>query len=246
MRCYKVEKKWQELDILKEWGKNGIPQFENKETSVSAKYHISIDSTKMRKFLSDNIKRNIFDDYLQLEIGADGTYLNQPQYEFIQISDIVAAKKTFTYADTTLNVPVSSKIKISENLEGGIDYRIELVYNKKENRWVFKKGTFRDDYYWEKIKKSTPYYEYISVAIEKLLNYETIESDCECELEFSIVKSIVKVSQADYDTNVIQQEVTYNNEDFPYIRLVTLYKKRKGEYFFDKISLDETKLRRIL
>lgn len=245
LRCYKEEKKWQELDILKEWGKNGIPQFENKETSVSAKYHISIDSTKMRKFLSDNIKRNIFDDYLQLEIGADGTCLNQPQYEFIQISDIVAAKKTFTYADTTLNVPVSSKIKISENLEGGIDYRIELVYNKKENRWVFKKGTFRDDYYWEKIKKSTPYYEYISVAIEKLLNYETIESDCECELEFSIVKSIVKVSQADYDTNVIQQEVTYNNEDFPYIRLVTLYKKRKGEYFFDKISLDETKLRRI-
>ena len=53
------------------------------------------------------------------------------------------------------------------------------------------------------------------------------------------------MSQADYDTNVIQQEVTYNNEDSPYIRLVTLYKKRKGEYFFDKISLDETKLRRI-
>lgn len=119
------------------------------------------------------------------------------------------------------------------------------MYNKKENRWVFKKGTFRNDYYWEKIKKSTPYYEYISVAIEKLLNYETIESDCECELEFSIVKSIVEVSQADYDTNVIHQEVTYNNEDFPYIRLVTLYKKRKGEYFFNKISLDETKLRRI-
>jgi hypothetical protein len=166
LRCYKEEKKWQELDILKEWGKNGIPQFENKETSVSAKYHISIDSTKMRKFLSDNIKRNIFDDYLQLEIGADGTCLNQPQYEFIQISDIVAAKKTFTYADTTLNVPVSSKIKISENLEGGIDYRIELAYNKKENRWVFKKGTFRNDYFWEKIKKSTPYYEYISVAID--------------------------------------------------------------------------------
>jgi len=82
-------------------------------------------------------------------------------------------------------------------------------------------------------------------SIEKLLSYETIESDCECELEFSIVKSIVEVSQADYDTNVIHQEVTYNNEDFPYIRLVTLYKKRKGEYFFNKISLDETKLRRI-
>ena len=116
---------------------------------------------------------------------------------------------------------------------------------KKENRWVFKKGTFRNDYFWEKIKKSTPYYEYINVAIEKLLNYETIESDCECELEFSIVKSIVEVSQADFDTSVIQQKVTYNNEDFPYIRLVTLYKKRKGEYLFDKISLDETKLRRI-
>ena len=222
LRCYKEEKKWQELDILKEWRKNGIPQFDNKETSVSAKYHISIDSTKMRKFLSDNIKRNIFDDYLQLEISADGTCLNQPKYEFIQISDIVAAKKSFTYADTTLYVPVSSKIKISENLEGGIDYRIELAYNKKENRWVFKKGTFRNDYFWEKIKKSTPYYGYINVAIEKLLNYETIESDCECKLEFSIVKSIVEVSQADFDSSVIQQEVTYNNEDFPYIRLVTL------------------------
>ena len=101
MRCYREEKKWQELDILKEWGKNGIPQFDNKETSVSAKYHISIDSTKMRKFLSENIKRNIFDDYLQLEISADGTCLNQSKYEFIQISDIVAAKKSFTYyADT--------------------------------------------------------------------------------------------------------------------------------------------------
>ena len=99
-------------------------------------------------------KRNIFDDYLQLEISADGTCLNQSKYEFIQISDIVAAKKSFTYyADTTLYVPVSSKIKISENLEGGIDYRIELAYNKKENRWVFKKGTFRNDYFGEKIKK---------------------------------------------------------------------------------------------
>jgi len=234
LRCYKEEKKWQELDILNEWKKNGIPRFNNKETSISAKYQISIDGVKMRKFLSDNIKRNIFDDYLQLEISAEGTCLNQPKYEFIQISNIVPAKKAFTYADTTLYVPVSSKIKISEDLEDGIDYRIELVYNKKENRWVFNKGTFRDEYYWEKIKKSTPYFNYINVAIEKLLNCEMIDSNCECELEFSVVKSVIKVSQADKDDSFIQQEVVYNNEEFPYIRLVTLYKKRKGEYFLIK------------
>ena len=146
LRCYKSEKKWQELDLIKEWQKNGIPRFANNEASVSAKYRINIDDTKMKTFLSENIKRNIFDDYIRLEIGTDGSYSsNRPQYEFIQISDIIPAQKTFTYADTTFYVPVSSSIKISEDLKDGIDYKIELEYNKKENRWVFKKGTFRED-----------------------------------------------------------------------------------------------------
>ena len=246
LRCYREEKKWQELDILKEWEKNGIPQFDNKETSVSAKYHISIDSTKMREFLSDNKKRNAFDDYVQLEISADGMYsLKLPKYEFIQISDIVAAKKTFTYADTTLYVPVSSIIKISEDLDDAINYRIKLEYNKKENMWLFKKGSFRDDNFWEKIKKSTPYYDYINVAIEKLLDIETMDAACQYELEFSMSTSVIKVTQADKESRFIQQEVRYNNEEIPFIRLVTLYKKSKGEYFFDKISLERTKLRNI-
>lgn len=245
LRCYREEKKWQELDILKEWGKNGIPQFDNKETSVSAKYHISIDSTKMRKFLSENIKRNIFDDYLQLEISADGTCLNQPKYEFIQISDIVAAKKSFTYADTTLYVPVFTTIKITEELDRKIDYRIYLVYNKKENTWQFKNGTFRDDYYWEKIKKSAPYYEFINIAIEKLLAKETMDASCQYELEFSMGTSIIKVSQVDKDSRYLQQKAIYKNEEIPIINLVTLYKKRKGEYFYDKISLEQTKFRSI-
>lgn len=90
---------------------------------------------------------------MRLEIGADGSYSsNRPQYEFIQISDIVPAQKTFTYADTTFYVPVSSSIKITEDLKDDIDYRIELEYNKKENRWVFKEGTFCKDY-WKRIKK---------------------------------------------------------------------------------------------
>ena len=43
----------------------------------------------------------------------------------------------------------------------------------------------------------------------------------------------------------IQQEVRYNNEEIPFIRLVTLYKKSKCEYSFDKISLERTKNRSI-
>lgn len=239
LRCYRSEKKWQELDIIKEWEKKGIPRFANNEASVSAKYHINIDEAKIKKFLSENIKRNIFNDYMRIEIGTDGSYTsNRPQYEFIQISDIIPAQKIFTYADTTFYVPVSSSIKISEDLKNGIDYRIELEYNKKENRWVFKKGTFREDYYWEKIKKSTPYYDYINVAIEKVLTYETIDSNCECELEFSIVKSVVTASQADKDNRYNQQEVIYKNEEIPYVKLVTLYKKNKGDYYYDKISLE--------
>ena len=245
LRCYREEKKWQELDIIKEWEKYGIPQFGNKETSVSAKYHINIDSTKMRKFLSDNIKRNIFDDYIRLEINTDGTCSNRPRYDFIQISDIISAQKTFIYADTTLYVPVYSDIRISEELEDEIDYRIELEYNKKENRWYFKKGSFRDDYFWVKIKKTTPYYDYINVAIEKVLDIETMDAACQYELEFSMGTSVIKVTQADKESRFIQQEVRYNNEEIPFIRLVTLYKKSKGEYFFDKISLERTQLRNI-
>ena len=245
LRCYREEKKWQELDIIKEWEKHGIPQFDNKETSVYATYHINIDSTKMRTFLSDNIKRNIFDDYIRLEINTDGTCSNRPRYDFIQISDIISAQKTFIYADTTLYVPVYSNIKISEELEDEIDYRIELEYNKKENRWYFKKGSFRDDYFWEKIKKTTPYYDYINVAIEKVLDIETMDAACQYELEFSMGTSVIKVTQADKESDFIQQEVRYINEEIPFIRLVTLYKKSKGEYFFDKISLERTQLRNI-
>ena len=246
LRCYKSEKKWQELDLIKKWQKNGIPRFDNNETSVSAKYHINIDGAKMKKYLLDNINRNIFDDFIRLEIGTDGSYSsNRPQYDFIQISDIVPAQKMFTYADTTFYVPASSNIKLSEDLNDGIDYRIELEYNKKDNRWVFRKGTFREDYYWKKIKKSTPYYDYINVAIEKLLSYKTIDSNCECELEFSIVKSVVTVSQADNNNRYNQHEAVYNNEEIPYIRLVTLYKKNKGDYYYDKISLEQTKYRNI-
>lgn len=245
LRCYKSEKKWQELDLIKEWEKNGFPRFTNNEASVSAKYHINIDDAKMKKFLSENIKRNIFDDYLRLEIGTDGSISsNRPQYEFIQISDIFPAQKTFTYADTTFYIPVSSSIKITEDLKDGIDYRIELEYNKKENRWVFKKGTFRKDYYWERIKKSTPYYDYINVAIEKVLTYEGLDSNSKCELEFLIAKSVIKVSQADKDNRYNQQEVIYKNEEIPYIKLVTLYKKNKGDYY-DKISLEKAKHRNI-
>ena len=239
LRCYKSEKKWQELDLIKEWQKNGIPRFANNEASVSAKYRINIDGAKMKKFLSGNIKRYIFDDYIRLEIGTDGSYSsNRPQYEFIQISDIIPAQKTFTYADTTFYVPVSSSLKISEDLKDGIDYKIEMEFNKKENRWAFKKGTFREDYYWEKIKKSSPYYDYINVAIEKLLSYKAIDSNCECELEFSIVKSVITVSQADKGNRYNQQEAIYKNEEIPYIKLVTLYLKNKGDYYYDQISIE--------
>ena len=83
------------------------------------------------------------------------------------------------------------------------------------------------------------------MAIEKLLSNKTIDSNCECELEFSIVKSVVTVSQADKDNRYNQQEAIYNNEEIPYIRLVTLYKKNKGDYYYDKISLEQTKYRNI-
>lgn len=246
LRCYREEKKWQELDIIKEWQNIGIPQFDNNDVSVSAKYHINIDGTKMKKFLSDNIKRNVFDDYIRLEIRADGTYSsNHSKYDFVQISDIVPAKKTFTYADTTLHVPVFTKIKITEDIEEKIDYRIKLDYNKKENRWNLKTGTFRDDYYWKKIKKSTPYYDYINVVIEKLLAKETMDESCQYELEFSMGISVIEVSQTDKDSRYIQQKAIYNNEEIPVIKLVTLYKKCKGEDKYDIISLEQTKLRSI-
>ena len=246
LRCYRAEKKWQELDLVKEWENNGTPQIDNNDASVSAKYHISIDGTKMKKFLLDNLKRNIFDDYIRLEINTDGTYSsNRSQYEFIQISDMVSAQKTFTYADTTLYVPVLSTIKLTEDIKKNIDYRIELVYNKKDNRWQLKTGTFRDDYYWEKIKKSAPYFDYINVAIEKLLDIEKMDVACQYELEFSMGTSVIEVSQADKDSRYIQQKAVYNNEDIPVIKLDILYKKCKGEYYFDKISLEQTKSRSI-
>ena len=68
------------------------------------------------------------------------------------------------------------------------------------------------------------------MAIEKVLTYETLDSNCKCELEFSIAKSVIKVSQAD---------VIYKNEEIPYVKLVTLYKKNKGEYYYDKILLEK-------
>ena len=181
-----------------------------------------------------------------MEIRADSTYSsNSSKYDFIQIGDIVPAKKSFTYADTTLYVPVFTTIKITEELDRKIDYRIYLVYNKKENTWQFKNGTFRDDYYWEKIKKSAPYYEFINIAIEKLLAKETMDASCQYELEFSMGTSIIKVSQVDKDSRYLQQKAIYKNEEIPIINLVTLYKKRKGEYFFDKISLEQNKIRSI-
>lgn len=83
------------------------------------------------------------------------------------------------------------------------------------------------------------------MAIEKVLDIETMDAACQYELEFSMGTSVIKVTQADKESRFIQQEVRYNNEEIPYIRLVTLYKKSKGEYFFDKISLERTQLRNI-
>lgn len=207
------------------------------KTKVLQRFFIAKGCKRKHRFLQ--VRRNIFDDYMRLEIDADGSYSsNRPQYEFIQISDIVPAQKTFIYADTTFYVPVSSSIKITEDLKDGIDYRIELEYDKKENRWTFKKGSFREDYYWEKIKKSTPYYNYINVAVEKVLIYETIDPNCKCELEFSIAKSVITVSQADKDNCYNQQGLIYKNEEIPYVKLVTLYKKNKEDYYYDKISLE--------
>ena len=245
LRCYKSEKKKQELDIIKKWQEKGIPQFTDDEVSYSAKYHVSIDDAKIKKFLSENIKRNILYDKIRLEIGTDGSYsLNKPQYSFIQISDIVPAKEEFRYADTTLYVPVSTYIKITEDLEeDDIDYRIELQYNKKENRWVFKKGTFCKDYYWKwnRIKKSTPYYDYINVAIEKVLAYERLDSNFKYELEFSIKRSIIRVSETYMDNRDDQRKAVYKNEEIPYIKLDTLYKRKKGDYQYSKkIPLEST------
>ena len=78
----------------------------------------------------------------------------------------------------------------------------------------------------------------INVAIEKLLSYKAIDSNCECELEFSIVKSVITVSQADKENRYNQQEAIYKNEEIPYIKLVTLYLKNKGDYYYDQISIE--------
>lgn len=109
----------------------------------------------MKKFLSENIKRNIFDDYMRLEIDADGSYSsNRPQYEFIQIGDIVPAQKTFIYADTTFYVPVSSSIKITEDLKDGIDYRIELEYDKRKIDGHLRKVPFARIIIGKKLKRA--------------------------------------------------------------------------------------------
>ena len=76
------------------------------------------------------------------------------------------------------------------------------------------------------------------MAIEKLLSNKTIDSNCECELEFSIVKSVITVSQADKGNRYNQQEAIYKNEEIPYIKLVTLYLKNKGDYYYDQISIE--------
>ncbi len=57
-------------------------------------------------------------------------------------------------------------------------------------------------------------------------------------------KEVMSISLDDIK-GFIQQEVRYNNVEIPFIRLVTLYKKSKGEYSFDKISLERTKNRSI-
>ena len=78
----------------------------------------------------------------------------------------------------------------------------------------------------------------INVAVEKVLIYETIDPNCKCELEFSIAKSVITVSQADKDNCYNQQGLIYKNEEIPYVKLVTLYKKNKEDYYYDKISLE--------
>lgn len=227
LRCYGEAERWKEIALIKDWQNNGIPRFDNNETSVSAKYKINIDGEKMRKYLSDNVRRNKFDDYTQIEINPDGTYsLKRPQYEFIQICDIVPAKKIFTYADTTISVPVFSKIKISETFVDDIEYKIKLGYNKKESKWVFKKGTFRDDYFWEKIKEDTPYFDYINVLVEKLQGIEMMDNTGQYELDFSIGASVIEVEQADKDARYIQQAVKYYNDEVPYLKYSTLHKKK--------------------
>ena len=77
------------------------------------------------------------------------------------------------------------------------------------------------------------------MAIEKVLTYETLDSNCKCELEFSIAKSVIKVSQADEENYYNKQEVIYKNEEIPYVKLVTLYKINKGEYYYEKILLEK-------
>lgn len=72
-----------------------------------------------------------------------------------------------------------------------------------------------------------------------------MDASCQYELEFSMGTSIIKVSQVDKDSRYLQQKAIYKNEEIPIINLVTLYKKRKGEYFYDKISLEQTKFRSI-
>lgn len=233
LRLYKVEKKWQELAIIKKWQEEGMPRLDNKEVSHPAKYRISIDNDEMNKILSSNLKRALFDDFVSVNINVDGTWtLSNHQYRFICISEVVPAQMRFSNADTMMAVPVSSQIRIKEEIDDAVDYRIKLKHLKGENVWTLKSGMSKDGYYWSKIKKNTPYYDYIQVAIEKLSDAQTLDNACQYEFEFSIGKTTISVSQED------GQEVEYQNKNIPYIRIITLHKKSVGETFFEKISLE--------